>query len=306
MLGPLVTCYLFLGGAGGGALVLICTLELLDRFPIGAPRDYLTHCQLQARGRLLCLASLCLGALCLWFDLGRPLNVTALLVSPMPSPLTIGFFSLLLSLLCAALLAAEKLLDLSFVPSAARTAVLVLGFLCGFVTTGYTGVLLGSSAAVLAWQSPLLPVLFILSALSSGFALLFAAAAFTNRTLSSRRLMGVLLDADTVLLMLEAAVLAAFVISALAEPSSASGAAALLCGELAPLFWGVLVAAGIAAPLLLERSPLRTEAARLLALALCVLAGAAALRYCVVALAAFYPSQIYAVSHYAGTVLFNE
>lgn len=304
VLSSLVTFYLFLGGAGGGALLIMCGLELLERFPLDAPRDYLTHRQLQGRSSLLCFAFLALGAICLWADLGRSSNIIALLVSPKLTPLTVGAFSLVLSLLCAAFLVLEKNFELRF-PSLLRLALHVAGLICGLLVIGYTGVLLGSSPAVVAWRSPLVLVLFVLSSLSSGFALLFVASAFTDRAPSSAHLLNAFMSMDTVIVALEAAALAAFVLLAMGEPASESGARALVQGELAPLFWAVLVAVGLIVPFMLERSPLRLEAGYLLVVGLCVLVGAGALRFCMVELSLFDPSQAYAASQYVATTAFN-
>ncbi len=309
MLSSFVTCYLFLGGAGGGALAIICFLELFGRLLPNTPRDILAYRQLQARGSLVCFGLLALGALCLWLDLGRSGNVFALILSPRLTPLTIGAFSLALALLCSALLALSACFDsplLLLAPQALRVGLRVVGLAAGLLVTGYTAALLGSSAAVIAWQSPLLLPLFVLSSLSSGLAALLFASAFADEDALGARRLRVLLNADTALIILELICLAAFIALMAAQPASAAGAKALLCGNLAPAFWGLLVAAGLMLPLLLERLPQHPTQARVLVLALCVLVGAAALRWCVVDLAAYDPSQVYAGVQYIETAVIGR
>lgn len=309
MLSSFVTCYLFLGGAGGGALAIICFLELFGRLLPNTPRGILAYRQLQARGSLVCFGLLALGALCLWLDLGRSGNVFALILSPRLTPLTIGAFSLALALLCSALLALSACFDsplLLRASHALRVSLRVVGLAAGLLVTGYTAALLGCSAAVIAWQSPLLLPLFVLSSLSSGLAALLFASAFADEDALGARRLRVLLNADTALIILELICLAAFIALMAAQPASAAGAKALLCGNLAPAFWGLLVAAGLMLPLLLERLPQHPTQARVLVLALCVLVGAAALRWCVVDLAAYDPSQVYAGVQYIETAVIGR
>lgn len=309
MLSSFVTCYLFLGGAGGGALAIICFLELFGRLLPNTPRDILAYRQLQARGSLVCFGLLALGALCLWLDLGRSGNVFALILSPRLTPLTIGAFSLALALLCSALLALSACFDsplLLLAPQALRVGLRVVGLAAGLLVTGYTAALLGSSAAVIAWQSPFLLPLFVLSSLSSGLAALLFASAFADEDALGTRRLRVLLNADTALIALELVCLAAFIALMAAQPASVAGAKALFYGNPAPVFWGLLVVTGLVSPLLLERLPQHPTQARVLVLALCVLVGAAALRWCIVDLAAYDPSQVYAGVQYIETAVIGR
>ena len=124
-------------------------------------------------GATLCI--LMLGVLCLIADLGRPDAFYYLLLYPTSSLVSIG--ALALSLLMGSSLAA--FCDAAFSLGAhVRRALWVLkavGIPVAFVVMAYTGMLLKSVVAVKFWQTMWLPVLFVLSALSCGCAVIMLA-----------------------------------------------------------------------------------------------------------------------------------
>lgn len=316
MFGPLIVCYLFLGGAGAGACFVLAVLGLL------APRELVaalasqerahdgrrptrlraelcppeSYRRLLAPGYLVAFAALVLGMVCLLVDVGRVDRLMLLLVSPTLSFVAVGTWSLVV---CAVL---AVLAGLAWGGLARRWSVAVVRVVQGvlvlaaLVVMVYTGLLLQSLSAVPLWASPWLPVLFVLSSLSCGAALVLATSQFTGADSAFSAVLGRLAGVDAIVIVLEAAVAAVFVGTALAgiggdfiagrtAEALAASANALVAGEAAWLFWGGFVLAGLAVPLVLDvvlvwsRCPLPSLA---LAAAACVLAGGFVMRYCVV------------------------
>lgn len=203
--------------------------------------------------------------------------------------------------------------------SALRTVLQVAALPTSFSTMAYTGLLLQSVSAVPLWATPWLPVLFVISSLSCGIALAVATAAFTGAVDAFSRTLSRLMRIDALLLLAEGIVATLVVASAwlggspgvLAPPlggqtsqAAIASAHSLLTGELAPVFLVVFAFVGLAVPLALELATtvlaprcsksshdalsnaccgaLRLRASAMLVVALCVLAGGLALRFCLV------------------------
>ena len=276
-----VIVYLFLGGTGAGALVLLGIAEFADAlWVLRCARDTGSRCLRLVGGGLsaewcrrswgVCSALLALGILCLLFDLGRPDRVVFLLARPALSPISVGAFALGVSLVLAALFALLEWRGAPLRP-AAVLALSGVGVATGLVSATYTGVLLQGMASVALWS------------LSCGAAILFACVAFSQRDAMLAVLRDRILRVDAVLVVLEAACLAALVCAGLAGTSSREAARQLAAGELAPVFWGGVVALAIVAPAVLGRCITReNHPAQLLRIAGCALAGGFALRWCVV------------------------
>ncbi|WP_165170847.1 NrfD/PsrC family molybdoenzyme membrane anchor subunit [Adlercreutzia sp. ZJ242] len=309
MFSSLVTCYLFLGGTGAGACFIASMLAKLSprglRESAGEARSYQ---RLLAPSFAAAFALLALGVLCLMVDLGRADRLLLLVTSPTLVHITVGAYALLFTLaLSAALALLWRRARLGASARALRSALEAVSLVTAGVTMAYTGLLLQAQAAVPLWASPWLPVLFVLSSLSCGAAATLVTAQFTGAARTFSRVFARMASVDAVLILLEAAVLTALLAtasrggvldgqSALAAQTSAE---MLTGGALSEVFWGVLVAAGLVAPFVLDVVvalsrppwPARYSAADALRVQLpgislvaaaCVLAGGAALRFCMV------------------------
>lgn len=134
------------------------------------------------------------------------------------------------------------------------------GVVLGLFVAVYTGVLLMTAPGIPFWNSPLLPCLFAVSALDTGVALVEIVSIVVSKREKMTGKCAALLERSVVaLVVIEAFVLAAFLLvmgsgnGAVAESPSAVAAAAsagaMTAGRLAPYFWCLVVACGIAAPL---------------------------------------------------------
>lgn len=305
MFSDFVIGYLFCGGAGAGACVVLAALGLL------APRGRVSVERVAATGRrtvkvfqvpnafrrlmapafgvsALLLAT---GVLCLVTDLGIADRAQLLFVYPTPTFLTVGAFAL------AALLVVAVLLAVAWgVPSGGlrRRAVFILHWAAlalGSVVAVYTGLLLSSMPAVPFWANAWLPLLFAVSALSCGCVVVIACACLSGSMASFRTVLARVSRLDVALLTVEAFVLVTLVAGSFASPHDVvQGAArALAAGDMAVAFYGAVVALGIVLPLVLETWVLvgrRPLAPFSLISAAGVLVGGFALRYCIVAVGA--------------------
>jgi formate-dependent nitrite reductase membrane component NrfD len=137
-------------------------------------------------------------------------------------------------------------------------ALKILSVLLALGTAIYTGILLKSVKYIPIWNSPLLPVLFLASALSTGSmavilsemgtSLLLPRGGGTFFLLSQRAL-----PLEQVLVLIEAVILALYLYSRYrAKDQGEASVRLLLSGRLRSLFWGGIVLIGFVFPLLLE------------------------------------------------------
>lgn len=260
MFGILAVAYLFLGGAGAGAIVIASLADLLwVRQPFGSS-SHVSLDEAAPRERILALsllagfAALVLGTLCLMFDLGRIDRVIALFVNPSFSLLTVGSFALAALIACAALLVVVRF---AYIPALKRRVVTVaevVAIVIGVIVMVYTGLLLQTLGGVAFWRSPLVPVLFVLSSLSCGIAVVLIASLFAEEDASGTQMVRRLVRADAVLIVLEALSAAVFVGFALgnSHPAVAASVQQLIAGDAAVLWWGGFVACGLVVPLVTE------------------------------------------------------
>lgn len=310
----LVTCYLFLGGAGGGALSVLSVRETASSVGIGLragslsrgnggspgvrsssgasvspflPRDVL------ARSWVICLALLALGVLCLAADLERLDRLLAFALSPTLSVITVGAWALVVAMVCAGVFFAASLFDGVWLGVAATSILGCMGVVAGVTVFAYTGVLLQGLASVLAWQTPLLPAVFSLSSLSCGVAAVFLGVVFSNTRQEFDRAIIVLARFDRVVIALEAMLLAVLAAWALGAEGTREAGMALAAGDLSWAFYGIVAVTGLALPFVLERyATVENYRLQLLWVAAAVLAGAFALRWCIVGMGAYDVTQM--------------
>jgi formate-dependent nitrite reductase membrane component NrfD len=245
-------------------------------------------------GFQVAVATLMLAALCLAFDLGRPTHLLRLFTHPTASHLTVGSYAL-----CAAIVSGLTVAILWSSPTLRLPRLLVrtlegLGLLAAAAVMLYTGLLLQSIGTGLLLGTVLLPVLFVLSALSCGLALLSVTTSLTDAEGTFARTLGQLAFLDALLIGAELLALALLIGTALEQTGPSQAARALIQGDFAPAFWTGVVACGLCAPLILGRLRPRFVKPPRLAAALMVLVGGFALRWCLVTagLPVFAPGSV--------------
>ena len=133
----------------------------------------------------------------------------------------------------------------------------VISVIFAFSTAIYTGVLLKSVKYIPVWNTPLLPVLFLASALSTGSMGVILAMLGSELLFSSADVFAVVAHTvvgyERILIVIEAVVLAIYLYSRYrAKDQGETSVRLLLSGKLKPLFWGGIVLIGFVFPLALE------------------------------------------------------
>ena len=121
---------------------------------------------------------LCVAALCLLLDLGRPEFAYLLFTQPTTSVLSFGSYTLLASLIVGGFLVVANLFYVPFVHARARKIAEVACIVASVCLMTYTGVYVACMEAVALWNNIAIPVLFALSSASSGLSVMFIAAPF--------------------------------------------------------------------------------------------------------------------------------
>lgn len=273
--GHLVAWYLFLAGAGAGLYIIAVGIKLR--------RGGLAF---EKAAYYLSPALVIIGSILLVLDLGQPLRAVLAIMRPHASMISVG--TIILSLFIAVGLFQGHCLHRGrrLAPAWDKA-----GLLLAAGTATYTGLLLGVVKAIPFWNNPLLPALFLVSALSSGAGLLMVLAARDIMVgEGADEILPSLLRLDTALIAVKTGFLATLLLVALTGSlAAAAGARILLTGSFAAPFWLLVVGAGLLLPLTLELTGRAHRPAGLLACGLGLLAGALALRYGIVLAGVYIP-----------------
>ena len=259
-----VVWYLFLAGLGAGALTASASVLLRG----GGGGFGGAHIEIARYGAFLAPLPLIVGCFALIFELGsfeaghwfRWVNLYKVINL---SPMSIGTW------LLTFFIGVSLVYAYTFVPNAPflgerqarlRKALAWVSVPLGIATAVYTGILLGAMPARPFWNSPILALLFLLSSISTGVALILLARGILHRTRSpeieqARRESDYLLTATDVLLIgFELMVIFLFIMYAQLTIGGVNEAVAVILpgGDLAALFWIGVVLIGLLIPALIE------------------------------------------------------
>lgn len=259
-----VILYLFLAGMGAGSTVVGASMMLRGG---GGPRG--VHHEIARYGALLGPIPVIVGVLAIIFELGswnvghyfRFINL--FLVMNL-SPMSVGSW-LLVAFIITSLMFAYSYLRFMPMPFGDRlkwrVALAWINIPLGIGVAIYTGVLLGAMPSRPFWNSPMLAFLFLISALSTGTALIIFARAFVTRGgLSEEKREEVhksgyiLASTDTAMIGFEILAVFLFLMFAYLTVGDVRYAVATILpgGELASMFWIGVVLIGLVIPGLLE------------------------------------------------------
>ena len=260
-----VISYLFLAGLGAGALTVSASVLLRG----GGGGFGGGHFTLARYGALVAPLPVMLGSGLLIFELGsfeaghwfkwlnlyRTINL---------SPMSIGTW-LLTAFMGLSLVYAYTFWSRDAAPGdrfdLVRKAMAWLGVPLGIAVAVYTGVLLGAMPARPFWNSPVLALLFLISALSTGIAIIMLARTvlhkgrFDTDSEHQYHQSGYLLTASDVLLIgFELMAIFLFLMFAHLTVGDVKYAVSVILfgGSLAPMFWIWVVVIGLVAPALIE------------------------------------------------------
>jgi protein NrfD len=213
-----IVLYFFIGGIAGGSFLLASLLYLLGR-PADRP--------LVRLGYYVAFWGAVISGILLIVDLDRPLRFWHMLVESNTgnlmfkawTPMSVGAWGLLLFGLFAALAALAAAREEErvrwgpgfVVGNGFRTLVAIIGGIFGFFLAGYTGVLLSVSNRPVWADSPILGVLFLISAASTAAATLILLA--RRRDTVDAISIGKVAEFDKWALVLELIAIVAFLIT---------------------------------------------------------------------------------------------
>ncbi len=236
----IIAVYLFLAGVGGGAFLAGVVADFA-----GGP-DWTTVSKI---GVFLGMPCVLIGCLFLLADLGRPVNAWRVWMKPGTSWMARGTIIIVLFMIFAAIQTAFWIWPFPGSIENARNAIAILGAFFGFLTVIYTGLLLGYSQPIALWRTALLPVLFFVSAVSTGVMAIVLIGQFMG---VAETQLALLAKIDALVLLFEMFVLVVFLYNAYRTIESRFSAKRMLAGAVAPAFWLGVVACGLLAPFFLE------------------------------------------------------
>lgn len=254
--------YLFLGGLGGGMLTFAMVLDLIV-YPGAATSSILVW------GVFIALIVLAVGTGLLIFELGQPKVFYRAFVTR-TAVIKWGAVLLSIAMIFAVLFILWEITWFSMLPfipyEGLANFFLIIAGIAGFLVMVYTGTMIASLKGRPFWATPALPVLFTVSALSTGAALLsLCVGAFPlpmewlqvpfNTIEGAELIEGMkhfLHMADAILIVLELLVLLLYVMLQFCASNKYAKAIAdrWVRGSWAFTFWGLMVTCGLVLPLI--------------------------------------------------------
>ncbi|WP_022850882.1 NrfD/PsrC family molybdoenzyme membrane anchor subunit [Limisalsivibrio acetivorans] len=270
-----VAAYLFLAGVGAGAIVAAALADMYDR------EKYLSFIKAAS---VIGMPLVSIGIGFLYIDLGqgfwKPWLLILLFANP-TSAITWGTAILTLFTLFSLVYGAY---NLGFIKFSGGNTMRWLLIITGVLTAGYTAVLLGVLKAIPFWHQTALPILFIISATSTGIsgAMLVKEVFFKNHDH-----LGKIESTHMYLLILEIFLLAGmFLIALQGVPEMKYSAMSLLTGKFALEFWLFLVFGGLLIPAvafaLAEGGKMKISGGKLVLFEVLVLVGGYFLRHLII------------------------
>ncbi len=244
-----IALYLFLAGGSAGAYLTGVIGEFASR---AGDWDIIVKAGVTIGAPLVAFSTVLL----VW-DLGRPFGFYRAGFHGRTSWISRGVYILtafiLIGLIHLALVWAEA-------PEGVLRGLGIVGGALAVMTMVYTGLLLGSVRAVPFWNSPALPLLFLVSAMSAGVmavSLIVAVHDYLQDeanafALASEGPARSLIIADAILLPMEAAVVMSYLYLVRASSAAKASVEALLGGGLSVYFWVGFVILGLVYPLGIE------------------------------------------------------
>ena len=237
--GPMIAWYLFLAGASAGAFLTSAFVEV----------KYPESVKMRVAGRIIAPIFLGIGLVMLMLDaeagLHNPLRFFWLISNP-GSVMTLGVY-----FICVFMPVALVSALLEVLKKPVPKWLTWVGIVFAFAVAAYTGFLLGVVKAFPLWNNALLPILFLVSAMSTGAASVLLIGIFRHADEFNR--VGVLKKFHFCLPVIELVLIAALMfITCTNSTAGWNSVMSLLVGGYAPLFWIGLVLIGLVLPTALE------------------------------------------------------
>lgn len=248
-----IAIYLFLGGVSAGAFMVAALSDLFGG------EKYRSMARIAA---YLAPGPIVVGLLLLIFDLGLPMAFWKLMIYPnLSSVMSIGVFLLgvfsPITFIYAFMLATQKNAPYRK-PEGLQSLLAWAGIVLAIGVAVYTALLLQSVSTNAVWGTAILPVIFLLSAFSTGIALTILVTHFT--TADSHEAVLTWTRYDAYLIAGKLVVVALMILGWALSTGGEVALQNLVFGGYAPLFWVGFVLLGLIVPLLIEWKELQGTA----------------------------------------------
>lgn len=243
-----VAVYLYLAGMGAGAFV------------IGLLMDWLGYAMYYPRALMLWGPVLvAIGAPFLILKLGKQKRFWKAALNPRTSWLARGFHILLFFIIVGGVALAAAVLPVGWLErwSEVILSLEVLSIILALAVAVYTGILIQSVKYVPFWNTWLLPLLFTVSALSTGaMAIILSALGYglvVPSPVAHSQLIDIVIRIEQIMVLIEAIVLFLYLYFRYrAQDQGQNSVRQLLSGRLRYIFWIGIVASGLLFPVILE------------------------------------------------------
>jgi formate-dependent nitrite reductase membrane component NrfD len=250
----IIAIYLYLAGMGAGSYIIGAIINWFINpsrlIPIwGFPLDMAKVALLW--GPIL----VAIGAPFLILDLGIKKRFLYACLNPKTSWVARGFLILSIFIVLGVVLLAKSVLPFEWLRAEAPFWYVaeVITIVFAFATAFYTGILLKATKSIPLWNTYLLPLLFLISALSTGSMAIILSTLGTSLLSLDSAALKILMGGEQILVVIEGIVL--FLYLSRRHKASEQGKDSvrlLLFGEKKLLFWGGVVLLGFIFPVILE------------------------------------------------------
>lgn len=284
MFSTYVVWYLFLAGAASGCYLIASSCAIYN-----TSKQTIASARLAADSRygfVLAPLLLLFSTLFLVIDLGSPERMWLVFLKPFDSVIAIGACCVALFMLLSIGVLLVGLV-FRFPPKRFLFFCWVAGGVLSIGTMVYTGVFFASMVSIDFWNTPLVPVLFVLSSFNTGLGVILCSGVLSRGAHPK----SIFLFRHLVIVgsSLELITLAVFLCTRYwFSAASRLSCDMLFSGELAFVFWFGMVFLGLLLPLLLQVLYSRIHSVGFVLLSsIGVLVGGLSLRYCIVGAAVF-------------------
>jgi polysulfide reductase chain C len=250
----IIAIYLYLAGMGAGSYIIGAVINWFINpsrlIPIwGFPLDV-------AKAALLWGPMLvAIGAPFLILDLGIKKRFLYAALNPRTSWVARGFLILSIFIVFGLVLLVKSVLPFEWLHTESTlwytAEVITVAF--AFATALYTGILLKATKSIPLWNTYLLPVLFLVSALSTGSMAIILSTVGTGLFSLDAATLKILMGTEQILVVIEGIVLFLYLSRRYkASDQGKDSVRLLLFGEKKLLFWGGIVLLGFIFPVVLE------------------------------------------------------
>jgi len=241
-----IAAYLFLAGTGAGAVI------------VGILGDFMGYVIPAKIAIAFGVPTVAFSTLFLIADLGRPAKFFRAMLHPGTSWISRGFFivsALIVSGGFTVILWVWPFGSVLDADQGFRTALEVIALVFAVATCIYTGILIGVVVSRPFWNNPLLPILFLISAVSTGIGGVFFITPIICSVMGiaspkTAEFVARLESVDVILVIAEA--IAIYLYLTLVFDRAPEAARLLLTGKLSGLFWGGFLGAGLLVPVVIE------------------------------------------------------